>query len=221
MTDLSRREFVGTTAAAVTALCVSPSLATACEEYATRAILAYPPDRLTVDVASIRNLQLFQKNADHLGLAGVVSTEPVSGRLGSYPAGNLFLFPWVKREGQGRTWAAAVPVSMTQFEPAHPIPDATLPLDEYFCRIVLQAPWTSFIGFQVDKPYSASDAVLKWFSNVEGVAGNKAVGIDWTSANLNQPWFGGSNWIPGTDALNGNAWRRVIVAGLQQASVGV
>ena len=85
--------------------------------------------------------------------------------------------------------------------------------------MVLQAPWTSFIGFQLDKSYSKYEARLAWFTNVDKLADGKGVGIDWTSANLNNPWFGGSHWIPNTDACNGKAWREIIIAGLQQASV--
>jgi len=218
MTDISRRAFVGTSVGGVAALCITPSLAAACEEYVTGTALAYPPVRLTVDSASIRNLQIFQQNTDYLGLGGAVSIEPVSGKLGSYPAGNLFLFPWVKPHGQGRDWPAAVALSMTRFEHGSPIPDATLPLDEYFLRHVLRVPWTSFIGFQVDKPYVGDDARRDWFSNVDKLADGSALGIDWTSHNLNNARFGGSNWIPSTYAYNGKAWREVIVDALKQAS---
>jgi hypothetical protein len=110
---------------------------------------------------------------------------------------------------------------MTRFEHATPIPNETLPLDEYFARVVLDAPTTAFIGFQVDKPFPAVEASLPWLTNVTDLADGKAAGITWTSSNLNHPRFGGSNWIPDTDAWNGKAWRGVIVAGLQQASIGV
>jgi len=49
----------------------------------------------------------------------------------------------------------------------------------------------------------------------------KGVGIAWTSSNLNAPWFGGSQWIPNSDPCNGNAWRALIIDGLNQASVGL
>ena len=62
--------------------------------------------------------------------------------------------------------ARRVPVSSVQFMPSGPIPDGTLPLDEYFCRFRLQAPIKMFIGFQVDVPYSRVEARFDWFSNV-------------------------------------------------------
>ena len=52
------------------------------------------------------------------------------------------------------------------------------------------------------------------------VADGKPVGIEWTSSNMNRPWFGGSQWIPNTDNCKGNAWRALIIDGLNQASVG-
>ena len=142
----------------------------------------------------------------------------VRGSQGTYPAGNLFLFPWCKK--QGNNLHAVMPLNASQFVNVSPIPDATLPLDEYFLRFVLQAPWTAFIGFLVDDPYSASDAPRDWCSNVDKLADGKGVGIDWTSHNLNGPWFGGSNWIPATDTCGGKEWRNLIVAGLEQAAVG-
>jgi hypothetical protein len=177
------------------------------------------PARLTVDCASKHNFQTFRRNSEFLGLAGVVSMRYVQGRLGSYPAANLFLFPWVKPKGKKKNLAAVMPANTTLFVPATPIPDASLPVDEYFCRFVLQAPWTSFIGFQIDDPHSASDAQQDWFTNVDALADHQGVGIDWTSANLNNAWFGGSHVIPKTDTCNGQVWRKLITAGLQQASV--
>jgi hypothetical protein len=112
------------------------------------------------------------------------------------------------------------PVNATQFISANPIPDVTLPLDEYFIRLVLHAPWTSFIGFLVDNPYSASDVRPNWRSNVDKLGDGKGVGINWGSHNLNSPWFGGSNFIPATDTCHGKDWRKLIVAGLGQAAIG-
>ena len=45
------------------------------------------------------------------------------------------------------------------------------------------------------------------------------IGIAWTSSNLNGPWFGGARWIPNTDDCKGNGWRKLIIDGLNQASV--
>jgi hypothetical protein len=222
MSDLSRRAFVATSLGGISALCLSPSLAAAAQ-CVTGALPGFLPNSLTVDCASKRNFQAFRQNTEYLGLAGVVSMTTVRGSQGTYPAGNLFLFPWVKPKGQalkGRTWTAVLPMNATQVVNSSPIPNATLPLDEYFCRYVLQAPWTSFIGFQLDKPYGKSEAGLGWFTNVDKLADGKGVGVDWTSPNLNNAWFGGSHWIPNTDACNGNAWREVIIAALRhQASV--
>jgi hypothetical protein len=171
---------------------------------------------LSVDCASKRNFRTFRQNSKFVGLTGVVSMTFVQGSRGSYPAGNLFLFPWIKPAGQGRTFNAVVPVSEAQSTGAAAIPDQTLPLDDYFCRYVLKAPSTSFIGFQVDTPHSGDDVGRAWFSNLDKLG----VGIDWTSHNLNNPWFGGSHWIPNSDTCGGLAWRKLISAGLQQASVG-
>jgi hypothetical protein len=179
---------------------------------------------LTVDCASKRNFQLFRQNADYLGLAGVVSMTFVRGRIGSYQAGNLFLFPWLKPKGAalgaGKVWNAVVPTHATAFNAASPVPGSTLPQDEFFCRVLLQAPWKYFIGFAADVPFSKADAQRPWFANVDKLADGKGVGIDWTSANLNDPWFGGSRAIPDTEACYGSAWRKLIVDGLNQASVG-
>jgi hypothetical protein len=59
-----------------------------------------------------------------------------------------------------------------------------------------------------------------WVTNVDKLADGGRVGINWTSANLNNAWFGGNSCIPNTDTCNGNAWRKVIVDGLNQASIG-
>jgi hypothetical protein len=177
------------------------------------------PSQLTVDCASKRNFQAFRKYPDLLGLAGAVSMSVVRGKLGTYSAANLFLFPWVKPKGQGQSLPAFTPANATMYVTAAPIPDASLPLDEYFCRFVLQATPASFIGFQVDNPLSDSDARQDWFSNTDQLADGAGVGIDWTSPNLNNPWFGGSRWIPATDTCDGPTWRKLIMAGLQQASV--
>ena len=50
------------------------------------------------------------------------------------------------------------------------------------------------------------------------VADGKGIGIDWTSANLNGPWFGGSRWVPNSDACHGKGWRALIIAALSRAS---
>jgi hypothetical protein len=224
MDQLNRRSFVGMSIATASAACLPWVEAEAAAPQCVSGGLPFLPNRLTVSCASRRNFHAFRQNSDYLGLAGTVSMTLVRGKLGSYEAGELFLYPWLKPKGKalgpGRAWPAVVPTNATLFESSSPIPDATLPVDEYFCRYVLQAPWASFIGFQVDTPFDTADARRDWFTNVDKLADGHGVGIDWTSSNLNNAWFGGSNWIPGSETCNGKAWRQIIVDGLQQASVG-
>jgi hypothetical protein len=219
MAEYSRRTFVGASVAGLTAIGL-PTALHAAAQCVAGPLPGFQPTWLSVDCASKRNFQTFRRNPDALGLAGVVSMSFVRGSQGTYPAGNLFLFPWLKPKGQGKNFPAVMPLNASQFVNATPIPNATLPLDEYFLRFVLKTPWTSFIGFQVDNPYSASEARQDWCSNVDKLGDGQGVGIDWTSHNLNGAWFGGSTWIPGTDACGGKAWRSLVVAGLAQAAVG-
>ena len=216
--QVDRRTFVGLSVGGLSAIGL-PSALHAAAQCVTGLLPSFLPTVLSVDCASKRNFQTFRRNSDEVGLAGCVSMTFVRGNQGSYPAGNLFLFPWLKPKGEKKNFPAAMPVNGTQWVSATPIPDATLPLDEYFIRFVLKAPWNAFIGFLVDNPHSALDAKLGWFSNVDKLADGKGVGIDWTSHNLNGPWFGGSHWIPPTDTCQGNAWRSLVVAGLKHASV--
>ena len=149
MNEFSRRGFVGMSAAGLSALCV-PRSVLAATQCVTGPLPGFLPSQLTVDCASRRNFQLFRQYTDYLGLTGVVSMTTVRGALGTYAAGNLFLFPWLKPKGlalQGRAWPAVVPTGSTAFTSASPVPGSNLPQDEYFCRIVLQAPWTYFLGF--------------------------------------------------------------------------
>jgi hypothetical protein len=180
------------------------------------------PNRLTVDCASRMNFRLFRKNPAYLGLAGVVSMTFVRGTQGSYSAGNLFLFPWLKPKGRAQSvvWPSVAPTDASLFVQASPIPNTYLPLGEYFCNFVLNAPSSNFIGFELDAPYHQGREKLAWVTNVDKLADGAPVGVNWTSSNLNRPWFGGSSSIPNSDACNGSAWRKVIVDGLNQASVG-
>src|SRR5258708_29551007 len=131
----------------------------------------------------------------------------------------MMVFPWLKPKGKsGPELPAMVPINSLQFISSAPIADTTLPLDEYFCNYRLQAPTRMFIGFQVDVPHSKLEARFDWFSNTGKLADGKAVGIDWTSSNLNHPWFGGSRFIPNTDTCNRPARRQPIQAGLMEAS---
>jgi hypothetical protein len=113
-----------------------------------------------------------------------------------------------------------MPTNATSVRAAAPIPNANLPPDEYFCNAVLQAPANTFIGFAADAPFSALEAKLGLYTNLDKLADGGTLGIDWASSNLNNPWFGGSRAIPGDDTCNGLAWRNLIIDGLNQASVG-
>ena len=221
MTVFGRRAFLGISVGAVSMLRHPLSAAAQTPACVPGGMAQFLPSRLTVDCGSRRNFQLFRKNSADVGLAGVVSMSFVRGKFGSYDAGSMIVFPWLKPKGQNRAaLSAVVPVDRVQFMPSGPIPDATLPLDEYLCNSRLQAPKAMFIGFAVDVPYGPSEGRLDWFSNAR-LADGKSVGIDWTSSNLNHPWFGGSRCIPNKDTCNGAAWRKLIVDGLTQASTGL
>jgi hypothetical protein len=217
MAEFNRRAFVGASAGALSTLCL-PSSVLAATQCVTGQLPGFDPTVLSVDCASRRNFQTFRRSPELIGLAGVVSMTFVRGSKGDYPAGNLFLFPWVKPKGKAKNFSAVMPTNATHFVKAAPIPDSTLPLDEYFCRYVLHVPWTSFIGFQIDEPYDGDDVRRDWFTNAD-LPDKTKVGIDWTSSNLNPPWFGGSNWIPTSDACGGAAWRQLIIAGIERASI--
>lgn len=94
------------------------------------------------------------------------------------------------------------------------MPNNYLPVGDYFCQSVLKAPASDFIGFELDEPFGQGRARLPWVTNVHKLADGKPLGINWTSSNLNRPWFGGNSCIPNSDTCNGNAWRKVIVDGL-------
>lgn len=221
MRELNRRTFVGMSVSAA-AILSAPARAVAATQCITGSQPSFLPGYLTVDCATRRNFRLFRENSEYLGLAGVVSMSTVRGKLGSYQAGNLFLFPWLKPKGaalgQGKVWNASVPTNATAYRQASPIPNARLPQDEYFCNFVLQAPTNMFIGFAADVPFDKLETKLGLFTNVDKLTDSQPIGIDWASSNLNHPWFGGSRAIPATDDCNGNAWRKLIVAGLNQVS---
>jgi hypothetical protein len=220
MSGIDRRAFFGMSLGAVSML-RNPASAFAQNAACVPGGMAqFLPVRLNVDCASRRNFQLFRKNTGDVGLAGVVSMSFVRGKIGSYDAGSMIVFPWLKPKARTAALPAQVPVNSLQFIPSSPIPDATLPLDEYVCNYRLQAPPALFIGFQVDVPYSRLEARFDWFSNAK-LADGKSVGVDWTSSNLNNPWFGGSRFIPNKDTCNGLAWRKLILDGLNQASTGL
>jgi hypothetical protein len=220
MTVFGRRAFLGMSAGAISMLRHPLTAAAQTPACVPGGMAQFLPTRLNVDCASRRNFQLFRNNTSDVGLAGVVSMSFVRGKYGSYDAGSMMVFPWSKPKAKNGALPAVVPVNGLQFMPSAPIPNATLPLDEYFCNYRLLAPLPMFIGFQVDVPYGQNEARLDWFSNAT-LADGQDVGIDWTSCNLNQPWFGGSRTIPNKDTCNGAAWRKLIVDGLSQASTGL
>ena len=160
-----------------------------------------------------------------MGLAGAVSMTAVQGKYGIYTAGNLFLFPWLNAKGRalgaGRDWQTVLPLNATRFMMASPIPSWRLPLDEYFLRYRLEAPCEKFIGFRVDQPFGINDSRRPWFTNVDKLGDGKGVGIGWNSSNLNAPWFGSSRWIPNDATCNGASWRKLVIDGLNQASMQV
>jgi hypothetical protein len=222
MSGFDRRTFLGMSVGAVSMLRNPLSASAQTPACVPGGMAQFLPTRLNVDCASRRNFQVFRKNPDYVGLAGAVSMSFVRGKYGSYDAGSMFVFPWLKPKGQDRHGSGTVlPVNSAQFMTSEPIPNATLPLDEYFCNYRLQAPTPMFIGFQVDVPYSRVEGRFDWFTNVPKLADGKGVGIDWTSSNLNQTWFGGSRFIPNKDICYGAAWRKLIVDGLMQASTSV
>src|ERR1700716_3916699 len=151
MGGVDRRAFLGMSVGAVSMLRHPLSAAAQTPACVPGGMAQFLPVRLNVDCASRRNFQLFRKNTGDVGLAGVVSMSFVRGKVGSYDAGSMIVFPWLKPKGKSReALPAVVPVNSVQFMSAAPIPDATLPLDEYVCNFLLQEPSAMFIGFQVD-----------------------------------------------------------------------
>lgn len=219
MSGFDRRAFLGISVGAVSLLRHPLSAAAQTPACVPPGTASFLPVRLNVDCASRRNFQLFRKYPNDLGLAGIVSMSFVRGKFGNYDAGSMIVFPWQKPKSISRT-GAVLPTSRTLFTSSTPVPNATLPLDEYVCNFRLQAPANMFIGFQVGSPFSALEARFDWFTNVK-LSDGKSVGIDWTSSNLNNPWFGGNRCIPIDTTCNGAAWRKLIVDGLNQTSTGL
>src|ERR1700710_2462055 len=128
MSGFDRRAFFGMSVGAVSMLRNPGSAADQTPACVTGGMAQFLPVRLNVDCASRRNFQMFRKNTSDLGLAGVVSMSFVRGKLGSYNAGSMIVFPWLKPTGKSAALLAAVPVDGVQFVGFAPIPDATLPL---------------------------------------------------------------------------------------------
>src|ERR1700736_1355067 len=95
----TRRAVLGTCVGGFSAFYFQPQLRAA-TQCITAPLPAFLPNRLTVDCASARNFRAFRQNPDYLGLAGTVSMSFVRGQFGTYQAGNLFLYPWLKPKGQ-------------------------------------------------------------------------------------------------------------------------
>src|SRR3954467_6185463 len=117
MGHVDRRAFLRTSAGALSVLPFpTSSLAQSC---ITNGLPPFVPNRLTVDCASRRNFALYRKYAPYQGLNGVVSMTYIKGKYGEYPAGNLFLFPWLNTKGvalgAAKDWQSVLPVSLTKY----------------------------------------------------------------------------------------------------------
>ena len=222
MRNVTRRCFAGMSLGGLASIGVSTRVIAAAQCVAGSG--ASLPNRLAVDCASRQNFRLFRQYPTFFGLAGVVSMTNAEGYWGTYASGSLLLFPWFKPDGLAQrnvVFNAAFPISATTASPVRPIPGSTLPQDEYLCRYVLRAPSQKFIGFLVDTPLPVDQTRSGWCTNIPPLADGAGVAVDWTSSNLNQPWFGGSTVIPSTGDCHGDAWRALIADGLNQVSTNV
>lgn len=161
---------------------------------------------------------MFRDRSDELGLVGVVSMVNAGG---AFAPGTLFLYPWLKPAGRGLLASRlrpALPLDADVSAIGKFIPDASLPPDRYLCSAILQLPWQAFIGFTLDVPSKSEPGQTAWRTHVPKLGDGAAVAIDWTSANLNDPWFGGSRVIPDDAACRGGGWRRLIAAAVNDAA---
>src|SRR6476646_5724455 len=112
MSSLDRRAFLAS--AGALSLASFPGLAAAQTACVTSGLPPFLPNRLTVDCATRRNFAIYRQNASYMGLAGCVSMTYAKGKYGAFPAGNLFLFPWLKKSGQalgaGKNWGTLMPL---------------------------------------------------------------------------------------------------------------
>jgi hypothetical protein len=210
METRSRRAFLATSAGCICAIHgASAALAD------LQVSPAGTPVSLRISRANALNFRLFAQNRGTLGLTAVMAMRPVDGKLGSYPASSLFLFPFNRDATSARQLAhlpgpdAASPLIKTA-----PMTTLGLPPDEFFCHYVLKAPWQSFISCTLDAPVAREIGAWPWHDNVE--IGGTTVGIRWTSSNLNHSWFEGSRWIPESD--DGQVWRARIIDGVRRAA---
>jgi hypothetical protein len=174
--------------------------------------------RAPLDLINGLNLQAFLNARDELGLAGLMSMEPVQSERGKHERASLFVFPFKLKSSDGDAPAflpgrdAVKPIIATAA-----MDPLGLPPDEFFCHYVLKAPRQSFIGFELGAPLSRDRANRPWHSNLK--IGDAILGATWTSSNLNDPWFAGSRWIP--DNGSGRDWRARIIRGLRRATTAV
>ena len=138
MGKLSRRAFLGAPLAAAETLRQSIP-AFAAPQCVTGSYPGFLPNRLSVDCASRQNFRLFRQSqisrSDRCGEHDVCARQvrELSGRK-SLP------FPWLKPKGRSlpARRRIAQPHQRDTLDAARPIPDATLPADEYFCRLTLR-----------------------------------------------------------------------------------
>ena len=117
MGSFDRRAFLGASAGALSVLPFSRiALAQTLRHQRSAAVPAEPADRRLRVAPQFRNLP--QECRPIMGLAGVVSMTYVHGKYGEFPAGNLFLFPWLNKKGQAlgaaKDWQTVMPTSLTK-----------------------------------------------------------------------------------------------------------
>jgi hypothetical protein len=206
----SRRAFLATSAGIVCAIHSANTALAALQVSATDT-----PVSLRISLANALNFRLFAQNRDTLGLSAVMAMRPVDGRLGSYPAGSLFLFPFNRDATSARELAHLPgPDAASPLIKSAAMTTLGLPPDEFFCHYVLKAPWQGFISCALDAPIAREIGMSPWHSNLE--IGGTTIGIRWTSSNLNHPWFAGSRWIPESD--DGQIGRARIIGGVRRAA---
>lgn len=207
----NRRAFLAISAGS---LCAVHSASAAADSLQVGAIGT--PVSARINLANALNFRLFAQNRETLGLTAVMAMRPADGKLGSYPPGSLFLFPFTRDAAGAYERPAFLPGPdvASPLIKAMPMTTFGLPPDEFFCHYVLKAPWQSFISCALDKPIAREIGTWPWHINV--VIGHETIGIRWTSSNLNGPWFAGSRWIPEGD--EGNVWRARIIDGVLRAA---
>src|SRR4051812_18651505 len=112
MTYLDRRAFLA--GASALSFASVPKIAAAQNACVTGSLPPFLPNRLTVDCATRRNFLIYRRNPSYMGLTGCVSMTTIKGKYGIYPAGNLFLFPWLNAQGLAfgvsKDWQTVLPI---------------------------------------------------------------------------------------------------------------